>query len=29
VMVDESDNEGGDVSGMDTDHKVWGDRGEE
>jgi hypothetical protein len=22
VMVDESDNEGGDVSGMDTDHKV-------
>ena len=29
VMVDESDNEGGDVSRMDTDHEVWGDRGEE
>ena len=29
VMVNESDNEGGNVSGMDTDPEVWGDRGEE
>ena len=29
VMVNESDNEGGNVSGIDTDPKVWGDRGEE
>ena len=29
VMVDESDNEGGNIFGMDTDHEVWGDRGEE
>ena len=28
VMVDESDNEGGNISGMDTDHEVWCDRGE-
>ena len=29
VMVNESDNEGRNVSGMDTDPEVWGDRGEE
>ena len=29
LMVDESDNEGGNVSGMDTDHEVWCDQGEE
>ena len=29
VMVDESDNEGRNVSGMDTDPEVWGDQGEE
>ena len=29
VMVDESDNEGGNISKMDTDPEVWGDRGEE
>ena len=29
VMVNESDNEGGNVSRMDTDHEVWCDQGEE
>ena len=29
VMVDESDNEGRNVSRMDTDHEVWCGRGEE
>ena len=29
VMVNESDDEGENVSGMDTDHEVWCDRGEE
>ena len=29
VMIDESDNEGGNISGMDTEPEVGGDRGEE
>ena len=28
VMIDESDNEGGNISRMDTDHEVWSDRGD-
>jgi hypothetical protein len=26
VMINESDNEGGNVSRMDIDHEVWDDR---
>ena len=29
VMIDESDNEGGNISGMDTEPEVWSDREDE
>ena len=29
VMIDESDSEGGNISGMDTEPEVGGDQGEE
>ena len=29
VMIDESDNEGGNISGMDTEPEVWSNREKE